>query len=473
MKFPRCGLCVELGRTVSRALSGVHTQVSSVTSRTFNGRILREGLWVTVGQLLSALAALLAIRVLTGLLSPAEYGELALLLGVAALALGFAVRPVLQGVMRYFPDWSRKGHVGRLRVVGLRMTRRSVIATAMVVIVVAGVTDQIHGLGMAAGILIAGLLAVDAARIFEISMFNSARRQRPTAFLYAADAVARPVGAIAGIALLGASAAGAAAGYIAASVCVLVILYAATTPEGGGCNSKGFDGPLSDPDAEALRIAILRYAKPLPPLAVCAWVSGVGDRYLLGSLLDLHAVGFYAAAYGLVSRPFLMLSSMIELTLRPILQDAVAKGDAPRADRAKRAWICCSVVGTFSGAVLFALLSDPIAELLLSETYWEAAVLMPWIASGAALYSISLVYSRFCYVYNDTKSVLMIDFVGATASVALMVPAITWYGLIGAAVAVPFYFGIQLLMSMMLARRAERVFETDSFSMANRLGTAQ
>ena len=52
------------------------------------------------GQVLSALAALVSIRIMTELLPPEEFGRLTLLLGAAALALGLAATPRLQGCLQ-------------------------------------------------------------------------------------------------------------------------------------------------------------------------------------------------------------------------------------------------------------------------------------------------------------------------------------------------------------------------------------
>ena len=45
----------------------------------------------------------------------------------------------------------------------------------------------------------------------------------------------------------------------------------------------------------------LAFSIPLLPLALCFWLIGVGDRYVIGYFLDAAQVGIYSAAYGLGS----------------------------------------------------------------------------------------------------------------------------------------------------------------------------
>jgi O-antigen/teichoic acid export membrane protein len=184
----------------------------------------------------------------------------------------------------------------------------------------------------------------------------------------------------------------------------------------------------------------------------------MGDRYLIAGMLSLHEAGLYAAAYGLASRPFLMLSGMLELTMRPVLQNAVAARDIALVARAKRVWVLTMVAAAAFGVIGFVMLSDWVGRILLAEQFRTASSLMPWIAFGYALYSVATVYTRFCYAFDDTKAVLILTTAGASIGIAVLFPAIAIYALPGAAAAVLVRFGIELLMAALLARQAERLF---------------
>jgi Na+-driven multidrug efflux pump len=130
--------------------------------------------------------------------------------------------------------------------------------------------------------------------------------------------------------------------------------------------------------------------------------------------------------------------------------------DAARVRSALRQWLIFSVVVGGIGFALIWVLRNFIVVLLLAEPYRVGVNLMPWIAAGYWLLAISQVYTRVCYGYHDTKAVLWIEMTGALLAVAVAIPAIFSYGLTGAAMAVPVYFGCQLAVAVWFARRAER-----------------
>jgi len=419
-------------------------------------RVVREGAWVAGGQALSAIAAVVSIRIMTGLLAPEEFGRLTLLVGVAALALGLSATPRLQAVMRYYPDAAREGRIGHLRVAGGRLVYPLVAAGAVFLAVGWLVAGSWLGEPWFIGLLVAALLGVDSLRSFELALLNAARRQPSAALIYVADAWSRPLMAVVAIFTFGSSAGAALAGYIVGSAAVVLAMRVWMPLE--GVDERNRPQETDARKDSQLAIAARRYALPLAPLAVFGWLSGMGDRYVIAGLLNLHDAGLYAAAYALASRPFLMLSGVVELTMRPVLQNAVASRDEAMIARTKKAWLLTTGAGAMFGVVCFMFLSDWVGRLLLAEQYRSATALMPWIALGYALYNIATVYTRFCYAFDNTEAVFLITACGAILGIAVMAPAIHLWGLSGAGHAVPVGFGVQLLLSAALARRADTNF---------------
>jgi len=421
-------------------------------------RLLREGAWVAAGQILSAIGALVSIRIMTELLAPREFGQLTLLLGVAALALGLSANPSLQAIMRYYPDWSNADNIGTLRRVGARMIARFVGVAA--ILLAGGWLAAGHLIGGAwfTGLLIASVLIIDSVRSFELTLLNAARRQRDAAMIYTADAWSRPLMAIAAVFVFGPNANAALAGYILGSGLVVATAVLTIRPEKIGREAWASRGEQH----RELARTISRYALPLAPLAIFGWISGVGDRYVIGGMMSLEAAGLYAAAYGLASRPFLMLASIVEMTMRPSLYNAIAANDLPHTARAKRTWVLLVSAGAAAGVLAFYLLSNVVGNLLLGAEYRLATALMPVVALGYALYVVSNVFSRFCYAFDDTRAVLILTVAGSIAGLAVLVPAIHFAGLWGAAAAVPIRFGLELALSKFLAQRAEQAFRARS-----------
>jgi O-antigen/teichoic acid export membrane protein len=240
-------------------------------------------------------------------------------------------------------------------------------------------------------------------------------------------------------------------GYLVASVFVYIAFRGnAHAPENKAEISK-----TVDIDAKQVARNLVSYALPLIPVAAAGWASGLADRYVIGGALGLAAAGCYAAVYALMSRPFLMVGDIIELTVRQVYYGAVAANDAGRARIVFIAWLGLAAVVACIGFVFALLFHEQLANWLLAEPYRQSADLMPWIAAGYACLMLSQVFSRVCYAYHDTNSVLWIEAVGATFRLATLFPLIFQYGLPGAAAAVLLGFAVQLMAAALLAHRCQ------------------
>src|SRR5436309_10519624 len=77
--------------------------------------ILGDGLWVFLGQLLSAIGALVGGRLLTEFIAPEVFGAVSLFLGVILLGSNLTCAPLFQSVLRFYPELASQGNVPVLR----------------------------------------------------------------------------------------------------------------------------------------------------------------------------------------------------------------------------------------------------------------------------------------------------------------------------------------------------------------------
>ena len=414
-------------------------------------RAVTDGLWVSVGQIGSALGTLVGIRLLTEFVEPSVFGAVSLLVGITTLALGLSCTPIMQATLRYFPDLASSGDTVYLR----RVVTTSLSWSVGLVVVLLLVGGTIYALITDASPIIPALLSaivvVDAIRSFETNMLNAARRHRPHALWVAGEAWARPLLAVALVFTLGMTIESVLGGYLIASLLLIMLVFARVARE--GTNNQVLN---SIPASLDLPATIRQYALPLVPLALLGWLSGMADRYLIGGLLGLQDAGIYAAVYGLVSRPFLMLGHILELTLRPVYQKAVAKADGDRSRRIIVIWVLSLAALSGLGVLIVVFWHDQIGILLLGERFRSGTSLMPWIAAGYALLVISFVYQRVCYAHEETGRVLFIQLIGSVTGLIVMFFGISNWGQIGAAMAIPIYSGVQLVIAMHAASQIHR-----------------
>jgi O-antigen/teichoic acid export membrane protein len=104
------------------------------------------------------------------------------------------------------------------------------------------------------------------------------------------------------------------------------------------------------------------------------------------------------------------------------------------------------------GVSLLLLTKDWVAALLLAKSYHSAVALMPAIAVGSALHALGTVVAQPLLADKRTRLFLLGRVCGAVAAVISIPLMVKYYGLLGAAMANPIYYGVELLVLALLAR---------------------
>jgi O-antigen/teichoic acid export membrane protein len=411
-------------------------------------RFRSEAFWIVAGQALTAIGTLVGVRLLTQILAPAQYGVLSLALGMSVLAGNLVTSPLTQAAIHFYPRYSGE-RLSELRAALLRGFWRFIPWIALVALI-GGAYYGHSGRGSYGLVLLVLLLfALECWRTSCLSLLNAAREQRRYALWSACDAWFRPLAAVAVMLLMGQFAAAALGGYVLTSGILSLLWSWKLWPQ-------STHHPVAPQQTRALDSALWAYALPLIPLGLLAWVTTLGDRYIIGGALSVGDAGLYAAVYGLAYSPFMIVNSAAELAIRPLYQTAVSHDDHERARRLLRLWLAGVAVVCAAGVLLFTAAHDLIARVLISPGYRHASWLMPWVALGYGIRCVSYVFERVCYAYGRTWRVLLIQVCAAATTLIVTPLAVINFGLRGAACAVPVCFGVQCLAAALLARRTLR-----------------
>jgi O-antigen/teichoic acid export membrane protein len=416
-----------------------------------NNSLLSDGAWLTGLQGLAAAGQLVGIRLLTGILPPAIFGEFSLWLGVVVLAASGLANPVMQAMLRYYPEYALQGNGELVKSVACRQLFR-IVSWTIPAFLAGGVA--VLALGWANWLvlgLLTALVAVEIVRMQGTALLNATRAHRSYGIWAVVEAWGRPGLAWGLVKWMGASTAVVLAGFLLASVCAWAAMRR-FVPRGQ---------PRIVPVAEqsALVSRFWQYTLPLLPLGLLGWVSGMADRYMIGAILSPADAGLYVAIYGLASRPMLMFSSIVETTIRPAFQSALVEGDNRRAHDYLRKWVVMAALGSLLAIALAWVGHSWLAHLLLGEQYRSVSGLLPWIVGGYALLALSDISTRVCYAHSASDRVLLIVLAGSVSALLFGYFNIRAFGLLGAAIAVPLYYGAQLVTSFSFSRRYLRFQE--------------
>jgi len=408
-----------------------------------NSKLCGDAFWALFGQAASALALLLGTRLLTELVSPAVYGQVALLNGFVALGVAVFSYPFICAGMRIVPECEDPAERSCLHAAVAGLTLQTT-CLAIALLVLGGFAYGYFTDGGSVLFLLAGvLLAITVQRELGIQLAIGERKQRLASLWQTSDSVLRPALAIALVWWLGGNPQWVLLSYILASLLSNLVWMVVKH-----CSAVRAPATAS----RCFRREVWVYALPLIPMELIFWINGLGDRYVIGYLLTAADVGLYAATYMIVNEAFSRSAMVLLRTFQPAYFQAFSGQQLQKAFSILWLWIASvAALGTV-GLLLLLLTKDWVASLVLAKAYHAAVDLMPAMALGCALHALGTALAQPLLAHKRTKTLLKGRLCGAVTAAITIPLLISQYGLPGAAWANPVYFGIEALVLAILAK---------------------
>ncbi len=429
-------------------------------------RLGREFSWVGLGQVLTVVGGIVGVRLLTQVLNPARYGELALGLTVGGLANQLAFGPLQQGVLRFWgPALEANELPACLTGVRALLSRSSVLVLGLAGLVVMGLwaSGQTTWIGLAAT---AFLLALISGYERALDAMQSAARQRAvTAWHQALAQWLRFLVALGLMAWLGTLSSIAMMGYVLATAIVLLSQFAFFRRKFPTVVLREYGGASAEIRKWTQRIQ--EYAWPFATWGLFLWMQQSSDRWALQTFGQTRDVGYYSVLYQLGYGPIIMLTGIIVQFLQPILFARAGDGTDPlRVKHARQlnllvmtAFLALSALGT--GLAL--LLHTQVFAVLVAPEYRSVSLLMPWMVLSGGLFASSEVATLLLMSGVNTK-ILMAPKIGtAVLGVMLNIAGAHWFGLKGVVLASVGFSSVLLIWMLALS----------SWSSRARMGAAQ
>jgi O-antigen/teichoic acid export membrane protein len=424
-------------------------------SRARLARVGREVFWVGVGQALSAIGALVGLRLLTGVLDPEQYGGVALGLSIAAFVQLALLQPLYEASLRFFSVAEEAGQMAPF----LAAVRRLTLAVSGAVLVGSLlIIGALSAMGQGQWVFLTLTSAVfsitSGLNVAMNGIQNAARHRAVVAWHDTLSQWLRFLLAVLFVGWFGARSQIAMLGYAAASFVVL------------GSQYSFLIRTRQVADIRTVRIsveAVADWTRRLSDYAwpVAAWGLFMGTHLISArwSLQLLHtpaSVGFYAVLYQLGFYPVVMVTTLWMLVIQPVMFGRAGAGTDPaRTARGRRLGVAlagATLLLTGGTALLAAAFSDQIFRVLAAPEYGPVSYLLPIMVIGSGLFAGGQVLSLVGMVNPDTTR-LMAPKIGASVIGTLANVLAAWrYGVEGVVYASVLYGLLYLTWTAMVIR---------------------
>jgi len=421
-------------------------------------RTLRLGgelVWVGLGQGLAALGALVGVRVMTGLLPPAAYGEVVLGMTVALLAQQVFFSPAYHTAFRFYSPAAQKGTLPVLLAASRRLTFKSIAWMTVagigggLLLILTGESRWLPILGLAALYAI----VTGAGSVFD--GFQSAARHRPVVALHEAGAQWLRFPLAAGVVLwLGATSAAAVLGFALSSVMVFASQYyffrAKIRPRGP------IDADPADVREELARI--LPYGLPFAAWGLFSWLQQSSDRWSLQATQSTATVGLYAALFQIGYYPMSFLSQvMTQWTAPHLFRQAGDASDPARLARARRvnlALVGVMLLATAAAAAVAWACHDLIFSILAAPAYRGVSKYLPFMILGGGLFGTGQAAALLYLTTGDSRRLAGPKIATSVLGIGFNIAGAALWGLRGVVIA-GIAFGITYCVWIFLALRRD------------------
>ena len=395
-------------------------------------RLSKEGAWIVLGQASAVLGSLAGVRLLTELLDPAAYGELALGMTVAGLVNQTVLGPLSNGITRFYAPAQERGDLaGYLSAVRGLVLAATAVIVIMILLAAAGllIAGKMQWVAIASiALVFAGLSGCNAI----LSGIQNAARQRSVVALHQGiESWARFLLAAALLLWLGATSTVAMAGYALAVTLVLGSQYVFFR--------KVIHGKGAVADRSSWRRQIWKYSWPISIFGAFTWMQLASDRWALERFATTQEVGLYAALFQLGYYPMSIATGMAVQFLLPIFYQRA--GDA--SDNRRNAgvdslsWRLTGIALGLTGAVFFAalLFHAQIFRLFVAAEYASVSHLLPWMLLSGGVFAAGQTIALNLMSQMKTQIMIAPKLITALLGVALNFALAYWYGISGIVIA--------------------------------------
>lgn len=417
-------------------------------------RVGAEGAWIVAGQAATVAGSLALVRVLTGYLSPEQYGELALALTLCGLVGQVFTGGLIVSIGRFYSIAAERADLHHyLRASWMCMARAmfALLGVATSIGIVMGLVGAWPWIGLATTAL---LFAAVSGGNSALSSIQNAARQRVVVAAHAAGDSWLKVGLAALLMWgFGISATTVLAAFALSAFCIT-------------CSQLFFLRRLANQHTQHVqtdttaqwRRDIWAFALPISTFGAFTWLQQSSDRWALEAFTTTAEVGRYSAVFQLGYTPISVASGLLLTLVAPVVYQRARAGSDASATRRARSLLVRLTAGTI-GLTLLATAAAWVFHawlftLLVGVEFRSSSHLLPWVVMAGGLFSAGQMLSLNNFVELDSRSLLIPKIVTAVVGVGCNFAGARYFGSNGVVAGLLGFSLIYLVWMLVLVRRA-------------------
>jgi O-antigen/teichoic acid export membrane protein len=398
-------------------------------------KIAKELSQVGLGQVMAILGGLLGVRLLTNIMSPSVYGELALGLTFLALVQQLIMGPITNGFARYFVVAQEKEDVKiYLEAVWSLLVKSTLYTMGIFFIFIFALllTKNWRWIGLLVLSFFFTLFSNYSIALDNIQ--NAARQRVIVAWHQGLSQWLRFLCAAGFILLFRSSSSYAMLGYFVSAVIVFLSQWF-FFQKNSLYKVEGRWTYFKWNNYNVWESRIVQFALPLSTWGLFSWAQMSSDRWALQVFQSTASVGFYSVLSQLGYYPITILTGVFVQFISPLLYRRV--GDAMDVERVKSthrftnqltiAALGLTVLATFT----MWMLQDVIFQTLVAPEYHSVSYLLPWMALSGGMFAAGQISTLTALNNNKPQKLLTPKIVTSLLGVILSFSGAYLFGLKG------------------------------------------
>ncbi len=419
-------------------------------------RLGKEFFWTSFAQISTLIGSFIGIRLITELLSPSQYGELALGMTVSTFMQAIAFGPLGNGAFRFFSSANEEGFestksyfAALYRLVFYIICLLTLLG--IIVTIIFGVFGSLDKFALGFAAFFFGLFL--GLNNLINSIHNAARNRTIVALHQTLATIGRISLSTLIIICFGASSSRAMLGYALAMIFVFLSqMYFLKRSLVKKFNSKN----LRKIEHSAWISKLTSYSWPFATWALLGWGRSASERWALDFFTSTRDVGIYSALYQVGYVPISLFFNMWLSFVNPVIFKRA--GDGQNTSRLRKIYHDCWKL-TCLGFVLVLFLTffssifhEFIFLILLPESYNGYSYLLPAVVFAGGILSINHHITTAIHSHNKTGALIiptnLLHFIGLTLNLI----GAGYFGAKGLVYSLIFYSILSLLTSIILSR---------------------